>query len=767
MVRCDGAIKVLDFGLAKLDKPQATAPDASAAGESGTVPGLLMGTVRYMSPEQVRGFTVDARTDIWSLGILLYEMTSGHRPFEGPTDSDVIAAILEREPLPLGRYSADVPEALERIVTKALTKVREERYQAANDLLADLGRLKEDLELVPAADRPAPSPAALHSPRFEKRVVVATLALVLLMTALTAIGYGLHGALQSRPAGAPQAGPGPVESAIALKTTQVTTSSGLDFYPAFSPDGNAIAYSSERRGSFEIYVKQLAPGGGEIQITSDGQQSVEPAWSPDGRLLAYHSKERRGIWLVPALGGTARRLTDFGSRPAWSPDGSQIAFQSDGLSILRPLGRSAMPPSTIWLTAIRGGVPSQLTRAGHPEGGHGAPAWSPDGKRIVFAAHDRDSELWTVEVSSRTLVRVLSTEACCGWMFDPVYAPDGRSIYFAGFAHSEPGLWKVAVSPVGIAAGKPEAIMQAGATFFRHLSFAPDGRRLAYSVQSIVSSLRSVPVSSSGEPTGAPSALTEDTTYVKDVSFSPDGHTLAYSNITLGAGRELWVADANGTHPRQVLATGFQRPIGWFGREANKLALFYRRPEGLDVRTLTLDDGRERRVTSLWPDANDVRVSPDATRVVFNSKRSGTINLWMQAFAGGEPRQLTFDKESMGFARWSPDGRLLAFQMKRGDDDHLAIMPSEGGPCTQLTFERGRSAPRSWSPDGDKILFAGTRDNMANLWWVSRATKVQRQVTSYQKLNVSVEAASWSPLGDRIVYEYAEIKGNVWTLQLR
>jgi Tol biopolymer transport system component len=121
----------------------------------------------------------------------------------------------------------------------------------------------------------------------------------------------------------------------------------------------------------------------------------------------------------------------------------------------------------------------------------------------------------------------------------------------------------------------------------------------------------------------------------------------------------------------------------------------------------------------------------------------------------------------MGFARWSPDGRWLAFQVKRGDDDHVAVMPSNGGNHTQLTFERGRSAPRSWSPDGDKILFAGTREHMSNLWWVSRTTKEEKQLTRYRKPNVSVEAASWSPRGDRVVYEYAEIRGNVWILQLR
>src|ERR1044071_3927170 len=115
------------------------------------------------------------------------------------------------------------------------------------------------------------------------------------------------------------------------RLTQVTTSTGLDIFPALSPDGGYVAYSSDRGGEFEIYVRQLAPGGREIQVTSDGGRNFQPAWSPDGQFIAYYSQRRGGLWVLPAMGGVARRLTEFGSKPAWSPDGRQIAFQSAGL----------------------------------------------------------------------------------------------------------------------------------------------------------------------------------------------------------------------------------------------------------------------------------------------------------------------------------------------------------------------------------------------------------------------------------------------------
>ena len=121
----------------------------------------------------------------------------------------------------------------------------------------------------------------------------------------------------------------------------------------------------------------------------------------------------------------------------------------------------------------------------------------------------------------------------------------------------------------------------------------------------------------------------------------------------------------------------------------------------------------------------------------------------------------------MAFPSWSPDGKYIAFEVKRGEDTHIAIMPSGGGTLTQLTFDRGQSWPHSWSPDGDKIVFAGFRNGYWNVWWVSRTTREQKQVTNYSKLNAFVRYPAWSPLNNQIVYEYTETTGNIWVIELR
>jgi len=168
---------------------------------------------------------------------------------------------------------------------------------------------------------------------------------------------------------------------LPLTIRQITTWPGLDSNPAFSPDGESIAYSSDHTGNFEIYIRSIAPDGRDMQLTTDGQQNFDPAWSPDGKRIAYYSMKRGGIFLIPALGGVAKQLTEFGSHPVWSPDGQWLAFQGVSSPDL-----DAMPvgSSTLWIVNSQGGEPRQLTQVNNPPGSHYAPSWSPDAKRVAF-----------------------------------------------------------------------------------------------------------------------------------------------------------------------------------------------------------------------------------------------------------------------------------------------------------------------------------------------------------------------------------------------
>jgi Tol biopolymer transport system component/DNA-binding winged helix-turn-helix (wHTH) protein len=549
------------------------------------------------------------------------------------------------------------------------------------------------------------------------------------------------------------------------KTTQITTTPGLDLFPAFSPDGGVLAYSSLRNGNFEIFVRQLAPGGREIQITSDGAQNVQPAWSPDGKMVAYHSRNRHGIWVVPALGGVAKQLADFGAEPSWSSDGEWIAFQSDAPDDLGQTAFGAMPPSTIWIVSSRGGTPQQITQVGAPPGGHGVPIWSPDSKRIVFVTHDIGlSELWSTSANGGELKRLRRGP---GNIFDPAYTSDGRYLFFST-ASGNFRLWMLRLSSeTGLPVGDPVEIANTGNSLARHLAVSPDGKRLAYSSLTMVNNIGSVMISpKSSEATSTPTLLTQDTNYRKNTNFfSPDGKTIAYNVWRMGAEGEVWLMDADGGNPRQLTAEP-SALLGWLpeGNQALLISKVSPSPRLLNVDVIS---GKQMKVADYNTELRMGRLSPDGRQVAFNSRTSGTINVWTVFLDGGEPKQLTFDRELMGFACWSPDSQFLAFEMKRGDDCHIAIIPRDGGPHTQLTFDRGQSWPGDFSPDGDKIAFAGLRNGRWNIWWVSRSTRIQKQVTNYTKPNIYVRYPAWSPLDNQIVYEYAETTGNIWMMELK
>ena len=780
MIRPDGYVKVLDFGLAKLSEPKAVEAFAEAPTQVKTGTGVVIGTVGYMSPEQARGQAVDARSDVFNLGTVIYEMVAGYGPFAGETPSDVFAAVLKSEPASLSFVVPEAPSELVRIVHKALRKDRDERYQSVRDLLLDLKSLKEDLDfqvklgrasaredgasrLTSAATRPIQEPHSTEAQVgpgnwISRNKLTAVLAAILIASGLV----GLY-LLLTRDRTTPAPATRPAEKTELLRATQITTWAGFDCYPSLSPDGNSVAYSSDRNGHFNIYVKQLTPGGREVQLTSDTAENFEPAWSPDGKLIAYTSK-RGGIWIVPALGGTSRQLTESGSYPSWSPDGSFIAFQSNAIGDdLGSIASGALLPSTIWVIPFQGGEAKQITQVGNPRGGHGAPSWSPDGTRIVFGSYDPErTDVWMVQPGGEP------KKITAG--YDPVYSPDGKYLYFASYGQNlNFGISKIALSETGDPVGDPVEIVSSSTGRYKHLTISSDGKKLAYGSVVINSNFWTVPLSpKTGEPVGQAVALTRDTSYRNSSpAFSPDGTRIAYHAIRLGRFPDVYVMNVDGGNPVQVTSNiGRDERPTWFP-DGEQLAFFSRRDNRDEMWAVSLKNGRERKLFDVGQDITFPRLSPDGKQIVFNSKKSGTTNLWIVPVEGGEPKALTFDKESMGFACWSPDSKYIAFEMRRGDDSHLAIIPASGGDPVQLTFSEGQSWSNSFSPDGDKIAFAGFRNGAWNVWSFSRSTKEEKQLTQYKKLNMFVRYPSWSPLGNQIVYEYAETTGNIWMIDLK
>jgi len=783
MIRPDGYVKVLDFGLAKSTETTARIPrpeDSTKRLETGS--GVILGTVGYMSPEQARAQAIDARSDIFNLGVMLYEMVTGQKPFAGETTSDVLAAILKSDPTPITETTPDAPPELSRIINKSIRKDREERYQVVKDLLLDLKSLKEEIDFQTkmgrsygaknsAEERSGHSIETQDADTTELKTAISTIthslslelkshktAAVLVLMALvivTAFGavtiYKIIRRTRTETNEKPEI----------LQTTQITFSTGLDLFPSLSPDGKSVVYSSDRSGTFEIYIKQLAPGGEELQLTKDGQQNFHPAWSPDGQRIAYCSRKRGGIWLVSTLGGNPKQLTEFGAKPSWSPDSSRIAFQSSYPS--EAFLSQALAPSTIWLVSSEGGQPRQVSQTGTPSGGHNSPSWSPDGKRIVFEETDFiASNVWSVGNDGRDTRKIVEGSK-------PVYGHDGSHIYFVGRLNG--ALMRIKVSPSGDPIGEAVAVAAPGpGVYFGNTTISPDGHRIVYSANRTQSNLWTVPLSpQSSEPTGPPTAFSPDTSQRNNLGrFSPDGHKLALNRWRPGTSADIWVSDENGQNLVQLTnnpATDSQ--ANWFPTGDKLAFLSDRANKHLMLWTISLATGKEEPFLDLGEGIQFAELSPDAQQVTYNFIQNGAMNVWTARVSDGQRKQLTFGDKLMGFPSWSPDSRLIAYEWQQGEDDLLMVMNADGGHSTQLTFDHGKSWPHSWSGDGDKIAFAGQRDGVWNVYWVSRTTKVQKQLTHYTKLNTFVRYPAWSPLGNQIVYEYAETTGNIWMMELK
>src|SRR4030095_5142315 len=409
-LRPDGIVKVLDFGLAKLtEQRRDTDSTMPTQIRTQTETGMIMGTVRYMSPEQARGYPVDARTDIWSLGVVIYEMTAGLVPFDGATNTDVVVSVLEREPAPLMDHLPQVPPELDRIVTKALRKNREQRYRTIKDLCLDLKNLARELKLkgtTPSAtefegaqtiklDRITKDEGGLRgvlhtSPahaNFTSHLTGATKPYQRLVTlALVGVAFvtilmftfwspALRKFLQNRRDNTST-------SAFPLRVVPFTSFLGREDHADFSPDGNEIAFvwGGEKSDNPDVYVKSLS-GERPLRITSDPAIDILPAWSPNGQKIAFVriAEGRFTVYTVPSLGNGAERKLLTLSAPtqkiSWSPDGKFIAVSD------KDAGHES---AAVFLFSPDTGEKHRLTSPPANIYGDFCPTFSPDGQSLAF-----------------------------------------------------------------------------------------------------------------------------------------------------------------------------------------------------------------------------------------------------------------------------------------------------------------------------------------------------------------------------------------------
>ena len=438
-----GHAKVLDFGLAKLTESPTEAgsamPTAQAPEDQLTTPGTAMGTVAYMSPEQALGKELDARTDLFSLGVVLYEMATGSQPFRGETSAAISNEIINKAPTSPVRLNPDLPDELETIINKALEKDKEVRCQSAKELLTDLKRLKRDTDSGKST-----SAVAAATQQGKRLWLFAVVGLGVAAMTVAVVAWFLY----MRPTSQ--------ESEVALKAVPLTSYVGAEACPSFSPDGNQVAYqwNGEKQDNWDVYVQQVR-GEGRLQLTTDPAEDSSPVWSPDGRYIAFlrsHLPLRTELLLISPLGGVERRLSegrlwlptsDPGTRfLAWSPDSKWLAV---------PATLVGDPEGGLYLLSIESGEKRRLTSPG--QRGEWQAAFSPDGRTMVLTPLRGATHLYSLDLSDDYepigAPRQVTHEATES--MDPVWARGGSEIIFSlGLVgHGNASLQRISVSGSG------------------------------------------------------------------------------------------------------------------------------------------------------------------------------------------------------------------------------------------------------------------------------------------------------------------------------
>lgn len=721
-------VVVTDFGVARH-----TARGRHTADLTATA--VAIGSVDYMAPEQAQGLAPSAASDVYALGVVLFEMVTGTRPHAG---ENAVALLLERvrgRPPSPRTHVPTLSGRWEHVIRRCLEPDPVDRFPTAG---AAVAALRGD---APVGGWRGRWRRLLRGPGGAVAAAVATVAVLL-------VAWWLARGPRPRPVAMPP----PI---------QLTSSAALDIDPEFSPDGRSVVFSTNRSGLFELVELAVDGRGEERTLTADGRQNFQPEFSPDGRRIVYASHGRGGLWWLPADGGDPRQLTTFGSHPAWSPDGRWIAFQSAASAELSANAVNAMPPSTLWIVAADGDEPRQVTHPGRPPGGHGAPAWTEDGRRLYFTASDRRwSEIWSVEPDGRGIQPIVTSFPAA---LDPVVGADGRELLFAGVWEGERyGVWRVPLAADGTPAGDPTPVSGMGMANLRHFAIEPHGRQAVYTALTTISDLWRVDVDpADGAPRGEAAPMTRSSGRHSRPAYSPDGRLIALDSWQVGRDQDIWVMQADGTGRQRLTGPGSMDTLASWLPDGRGVVYFSDRAGAAGLWRQLLGDPVPQPALRLGNEVDVIRLSPDGRQVAFHAPGpDGVLNVWVAGLDGSGRRQITFERELGGFPCWSTDGRWLAFEARRDGDDQVAVVAADGGPVELLTDQPGKSWP--FDVNRDRVAFAALRDGGWDIWWVSRSTREQRRLTHLESRTGYVRYPAWSPAGDRVVFERAETTGDLW-----
>ena len=743
----DGQAKVLDFGLAAAFAEADPAVPDTATRTSLTAPGTVMGTVGYMSPEQVRGEAADNRSDIFSFGCVLHEMLTGARAFQRETAAESMTAILREEPLELDTATGAISPALERVVRRCLEKNPDERFQSARDLAFAIDNTSNVSERQQVVTETVTA-ASASKPRS------GWLAIVLVGMLGVLAGFAIASALR-RPA------------VIEPARVRTLTVSGCDREPTASPDGRMVAFTSTRDGTPRIWIKQLA-GGGEEPLTA-GPDSF-PSFSPDGSTLLFQRDEGRAlsVYRQALVGGQARKIVENAVTPAWSPDGKQIAFLRFDLVEGRRISSVGVVDAQTGSERIIGQFDSGLQGT----------AWSPDGKTLAsvegsVTGNSPDYKLLLIHLDTGEVERRT--------------VGDGRPLSFPAWTANGELTFAVAGSLLGDQGSSlsrfvryAPASNELTTLFWTEHLFPLSGLRIDFTRVDLVrpetlvyhqflvrQSLREADLTDRPHA-GVGRVLTRGEGRDRQPIYSPDGRRVVFSSNRAG-NLDLWTLDLDTGVHRQLTDDAAQDWDPGFTPDGKEIVWSSDRAGHLEIWVANADGSNARQLTRDGLDAENPTVTADGEWIVYWSANPEKQGVWKIRRDGSDATHLV--PASLLFAEVSPDGRHAAFVSVELENlrSVIRVVDVESGQVVPFQIDVStpmRSAnmifgrPR-WLPDGSAIAYIGIDEQnrtgvYAQDFLPGQDTAATRRPLAGFSSDLTTESFGISPDGRRITLAVQE-----------